>query len=381
MAFAYLDQLFDADVPSRIIDITRFAGPHHRTQYHPLFVLLLNPAGVLLRTLLRAFEVEQAGRLAAILLCAAAGALGVVAFFRLLRGNGLEVLTAAAWSAVFGLSASQAFFSVFPESWVFSTLALLLLFGGEGRPLARVASGVLAFGMAVTNVVAVALAPPPGGDAERRSSLRARAVFVLGVVAVAAGLSVVQTVVYTDAAPFWGVSGLGRDDRLSFVWPRHPRDVVARVSELVPYFLEWNLAAPRTVTQRDESRTAVDFPRGAWPRPAGGFHAALWGALVAAAIVRAARTGSWRRPLVAALALWTLALAALHLVFGTSLFLYSGQWTFAVLALAALGIGTPDDKGRHALRAALVALAALQVATNGALFLEIARAFPSPWAS
>ncbi|HEY7513719.1 MAG TPA: hypothetical protein VIC87_04550, partial [Vicinamibacteria bacterium] len=322
MAFAYLDQLFDADVPSRIIDITRFAGPHHRTQYHPLFVLFLNPAGVLLKTLLRAFEVEQAGRLAAILLCAAAGALGVVAFFRLLRGNGLEVLTAAAWSVVFGLSASQVFFSVFPESWVFSTLALLLLFGGEGRPVARVASGVLAFGMAVTNVVAVALAPPPGGDAEKRSSLRPRAVFVLGVVAVAAGLSVVQTVVYTDTAPFWRVSGLGRDDRLSFVWPSHPRDVVARISDLVPYFLEWNLAAPRTVTQRDESRTVVDFPRGAGPRPAGGFHAALWGALVAAAVVRAARTGSWRRPLVAALALWTLALAALHLVFGTSLFLY-----------------------------------------------------------
>jgi hypothetical protein len=379
MAFAYLDQLFDADVPSRVIDITRFTGPHHRTQYHPLFVLFLNPVGVLLKGVLRALGAEQAGRLAAILLCAAAGALGVVAFFRLLRKSGLDAGTAAAWSVVFGLSASQVFFSVFPESWVFSTLSLLLLFGADGRPRVRLAAGVFAFGMAVTNVVAIALAPPPGGDAEKRSSLRARAVFVLGVVAVAAGLSVVQTVVYTDTAPFWRVSGLGRDDRLSFVWPRDPRDVVARVSELVPYFLEWNLAAPQTVTQRDESRTVVDFPRGgARPRPAGLVHAMLWGVVVAAALVRAARTGSWRRPLVAALALWTLALAALHLVFGTSLFLYSGQWTLAVLALVALGIGTPDDKRRHALRAALVALAALQIATSGALFLEIARAFPSP---
>src|SRR4029450_9744077 len=108
MAYAYLDQLFDADVPSRIIDITRFAGPHHRTQYHPLFVLLLNPVGVGLKGLLRLFDVDQAGRLAASLLCALAGAASVAAFFRLLRKNGLDTPTAAAWSAVFGLSASHA---------------------------------------------------------------------------------------------------------------------------------------------------------------------------------------------------------------------------------------------------------------------------------
>src|SRR5262249_1756087 len=70
MPFAYLAELFAADVPSRIIALTRFAGPHSRTQYHPLFVLLLNPVGVALRAGLRAFGVEQAGRAAAILLCA-----------------------------------------------------------------------------------------------------------------------------------------------------------------------------------------------------------------------------------------------------------------------------------------------------------------------
>jgi hypothetical protein len=381
MAYAYLDQLFDADVPSRIIDLTRFAGPHHRTQYHPLFVLLLNPVGVALKALLRSLGTEQAGRLAASLLCALAGAAGVAAFFRLLRKNGLDTTTAAAWSAVFGLSASHAVFSVFPESWAFSTLGLLLLFGADGRSVVRLASGVFAFGMAVTNVVAVALAPPRSAD-EERFSLRARAVFVLGVVAVAAVLSLLQATVYTGTAPFWRVSGLGRDDQLSFVWPRHPRDAVARVSELVPYFLEWNLAAPQTVTQRDESRTVVDFPReGARPRPAGLVHAVLWGALLVAALVQAVRTRAWRRPLVAALALWTLALVPLHLVFGTSLILYSGQWTFAVLALAALGIGAPDGKRRRGLRAALVALALLQTVTNTALFVEIARAFPSPWAT
>jgi hypothetical protein len=77
-----------------------------------------------------------------------------------------------------------------------------------------------------------------------------------------------------------------------------------------------------------------------------------------------------------ALGLWTLALVALHLVFGTSLFLYSGQWTFAVLALAALLLD-PGPSGREppAVLGALLLLAALQVQANATLFLEIARAF------
>jgi hypothetical protein len=383
MAFAYLDQLFDADVPSRIIDITRFAGPHHRTQYHPLFVLFLNPVGVFLRALLRAFEAEQAGRLAAILLCAVAGAMGVVAFFRLLRRNGLDARTAAAWSVVFGLSASQVFFSVFPESWAFSTLALLLLFGGEGRTLGRVAAGIFAFGMAVTNLVAVVLARAPSlreaGD--RRSALRAHAVYVLVVLAAAGALSLVQTTLYAGTEPFWRVRALGRDDRLSFVWPENAHDVVVRGAEIVPHFLEWNLAAPRTVIHVADGRTVVDFPRAGDVafRPAGLVHACLWGALVLAAIVRGARARSWSRPIVRALGLWTLALLALHLVFGTSLFLYSGQWTFAVLGLVAFSLDLPaGGRVREALLAALVALALLQAATSSALLLEIANAFSSP---
>src|SRR5262249_34916533 len=168
------------------------------------------------------------------------------------------------------------------------------------------------------------------------------------VLAVAGVLTLLQTSVYAGTAPFWRVGGLNRDDQLSFVLPEHPRDVLARGIELAPYFLEWNLAAPRTVIQGDGSRTAVDFPaRGAVPGPGGIVRAVLGGALVLAAIVRSARTGSWRRPVAAALGLWTLALVALHLVFGTSLFLYSGQWTFAVLALAALGIGTAEGKERR----------------------------------
>ena len=380
-AFAYLDQLFDADVPSRIIDLTRLSGPHHRTQYHPLFVLLLNPLGVAAKAVLRALGAEQAGRLAAVLMCGASGALGVAAFFALLRRSGLAVTAAFPWALVFGLSASQLFFSVFPESWVFSTVALLVLFAIDGGPLARVSAGVFAFGMAVTNLAAVALARAqtlPGVRPPARA-LRSLALHVVLVLATAGALSLLQTAVYPGTAPFWGVGGLERDDRLSFVWPRHPRDLVARVTDLGVYFVAWNLASPRTVVHNDGSRTVVDFPPVSPSafRPAGLAHGFLWGALLAWAIVRAASTGAWRQARFVVLGLWTLILVALHAVFGTSLFLYTGQWTFAVLGMAALLLdpGKGERGPRALLPAALIALALLQVVTNAALFLEIARAF------
>ncbi len=382
LAFAYLDQLFDADVPSRIIDLTRFSGPHHRTQFHPLFVLLLNPPGVALKTMLRALGVEQAGRLAAILMCASAGGAGVCAFLTLLRRSGLAGGVALAWSLVFGFSSSQWFFSVFPESYVFSALTLLVLFGLEGGPRARLSAGVLAFGMNVVNLAAVALARAAGLDwtCSQWTALRALTRHLLVVLAVTGALSLVQTSLYEDTAPFWRSGGLGRDDRLSFIWPREPGDVAARGRDLVACFFFWNLAAPRTVVTRpDPPRAVVDFPPVAAPalRPAGVAHGLLWGALLILATRGAARSGAWRRPLVIALGLWVLLLAALHVVFGTSLFLYSGQWTFAVLAIFALLFGPgPGEPGKHrAVTGAVLLLAALQVLANADFLVEIARAF------
>lgn len=381
-AFAYLDQLFDADVPRRIIDLTRFSGPHDRTQLHPLLVLLLNPPGVAMRAILHAEGALNAGRLAAILMCAAAGAAGVGAFFALLRRSGLAAGTAFAWSLVFGLSSSQLFFAVFPESYVFSTLALLVLFALDRGPRTRVAAGVFAFGMNVVNIVAVALCRAQDLDwrHEPKAALRAAGLHLLLVLTATGALSALQATIYPGTAPLWSLDGLGRDDRLSFVWPRGPGDVAGRGRELLAYFFVWDLAAPATVVDRSEPfRTVVDFApvSAAALRPAGMAHAMLWGALLTLAIVSAARTRAARHPVVTSLGLWVLSLVALHLVFGTSLFLYAGQWTFAVLALAAVLLGS-EPVGPvmpRVLAGALFLLAALQAVTNAALLAEIARVF------
>jgi hypothetical protein len=97
----------------------------------------------------------------------------------------------------------------------------------------------------------------------------------------------------------------------------------------------------------------------------------IWGVLLVLAIPGLARR---REPLVAALGLWVALQAALHLFFGTSLFLYSGQWTFAVVALAATGMERAPGAPRIADAAPFV-LAGLQALTNGPLLLEILRVF------
>ncbi len=381
--FRYLDQVFDADIPSRVIDLTRPQGPHPRAAYHPLFLLLLNPLGFALRGLLRLLNVEGAGRVAAILLCSAAGGVAVGLFGTFMRRLALAPRRAALWSLVFGLSASQLVFASLPESWVFSGLALLVLFTLGTRPEpprdGLVLAGAAAFGMAVTNLPATALVRARWLVAERRPGpiLFGLARHLSLVLALTALLSTLQFVLYPGAEPFYRLRPLARDDRLSFVQTTSPSALVERTRELAGHMLFFNLTAPRLlVTETGTERTIVDFPdaRLGILRPAGVAHGLLWLALLALAAFGLAQT---RDPLVLALALWFASQVLLHFVFGTSLFLYSCQWTFAVIALAAVGVERRVGATR-AIDGALVALVGLQAWANTAFLLEILRLFAEP---
>ena len=380
--FFYLDEVFDADIPSRIIDLTRVQGPHPRSQYHPLFVLLLNPLGFGLRALLRSgLGVEGSGRVAAIALCSAAGGASVAVFARLVMGLGLGPRRAALWTLVFGLSASQLVFASLPESWVFSGLALIVLFALGVRPKpprdGLVLAGAAAFGMAVTNLGAAGLVRARWLLAERpRAILVGLARYLSVVLLLTALLATLQAVVYPGTTPFYRPEPLARDDRLSFVETPTPWAFVGRVREVGAHLLFFDLVAPRLlVTETGTPRTIVDFPEASLAafRTTGAVHAVLWSALLLLSVAGLART---RDPLILALALWLASQAALHMVFGTSLFLYSCQWTFAVIALAA--VGTERLGPRRSLDAALVALVALQAVTNTSFLLEILRLFAEP---
>jgi hypothetical protein len=383
--FARLDLAFDADVPSRIIDLTRAGGAHYRTQVHPLFVLLLNPIGLLLRAVLRGVGTPDSGRIAAVLLTAVAGGGGVALFARLLGGF-IPRAAAIAWTVVFGLSASQIVFGALPETFVFSGLALLavaVVVGDVARPFPlRLAVAVACFGMAVSNLAAVALVRAEavlrdGWRAALRSGLSLAALTVLATLPLAA----LQQALYPRSVAFYDVGRVARDDHLSFFRPESAGAAAARLVDLGAHLFFFNLAAPRLLVHGQGTQwPTVDFPSFSWPalRPAGAIHVVAFSATLALAAV-----GLWRSqrslpaPALALLA-WLGLHAILHSAFGLSLFLYSCHWTFAVVALAALGLDRWCAGARvRPLVAAGVptALALLQLATNTALLSDLVSVF------
>jgi hypothetical protein len=381
--FRYLDQVFDADVPSRVIDLTHARGGHERTQFHPLFVLILNPIGTVLRAALRAAGASAVGseRLAAVFMCASAGGVTVALFFRLLGRLGCDRTWALLGTLIFGLSASEILFASVPELFPFSALALVLLFyscAGDHPPKdGLVLTGVLAFSMVVTNIVAVVLArsrwlslrPPLG-------ALRALALFTVVVVTLTAGLSVVQSFLYPGTVSFLRIEPLAGPDRHSFVWPSGLHDAAQRAQELFAYFMVFDLAAPRLVVTELPPRTVVDFPDVglAALRGIGMAQVTLWLGLLVTA------TGGWRRyrePPMVALGLWVAFNVLLHSVFGTSLFLYSCQWTFAVVGLVVVALCHVSRQGamRRSLLVATTVLVGLQGANNLQFMADLLRAF------
>lgn len=383
------DRAFDADTPNRIICLTRREGAHYLTRLHPLFVVLLNPAGRALRAVLELLGlVDRPGRISAIALTSTAAAIGVAALFLLLRRFGLDRVFAFLWSVLFALSSSQTFWGILPETFVFSAAGLLIILltwslprGSE--PL-RVAAGVAAFGMAATNLALVALLPfldrtRPG---RRREALRRAGRHVGLVLVLAAALSILQNQLYPRTVFFFGHGGVPSDDWRNFVWPRSLADLGSRSGEVGFHVLLANMVAPRfEVMGADTVRPAIEFgsPSLAAHRAPGLAFALLWGVVLAASFARG--RGLQQEPIVRALLVWLGLHAAMHFVFGLQLFLYSSQWTFAVILLAALAgqrclFLVP--RWRWPAVAALLVLAALAAANNALFLREVFAVFASP---
>ena len=385
--FEGLDQLFDSDLGLWTIDIARPQGPHTPTSVHPLFMLFFKPLGTALRALLKAADVRLAARLAAALLCAAAGGTAVASFRILLQRLGVPPARARPWTLVFALSATQIVFSSLPESFAFSALSLILVFvvaAGE-RPggAAGVAAGVFSFGVTVTNLGAVALARASAfaWPHEGRRALASTTRHLLIVLAVASALAVVQWVAYPRARPFFVPEVPGGAYQRSFIRSAEPAFLAARATEVASHLLFTGLATPH-VEERPTStaRVVVDFG----PRPllrsrwSSGAHAVLWGVLLVLAARGLRRHAGPRRKVVAALVAWLGAQTALHFVFGTSLFLYSAHWVFALVAVAAAGLEGEAARGvgrARLVQAAALLLASLQLAANGGLVSDIVRIY------
>ena len=385
--FAELDQAFDADLGSWTIDLARPQGPHERTQVHPISVLLLNPLGSALKALLRAAGIPLAARLAAALLCALAGGAAAGAFRVLLGRLGVGGGQAWLWTLLFGTSASQLVFSSLPESYAFSALSLVLVFAVAARPApalacrplaaCRLVAGVLSFGVTATNLVAVAIAAAAASGSRRLGGLVRRSASESGaVLLITAALALVQRAVFPTAQLFFLPRPVASGYSESLFIPSTAAAALERLAAVASHVLFAGLAAPRLLVETSGARRiVVDFAPVALLEPTvvSLLHWLLW----AAVLVHAGRglACSRPRPIVLGLAGWLGFVCVLHLCFGTSLFLYSGHWVFAVVALAAVGSAARPEGGGRVLTAVLAVLLALQLLANGSVVREILRLF------
>jgi hypothetical protein len=379
--FRHLDQVFDADLGVWAITLTRPGGrlPHYMV--HPLITLFVLPWGIALRELLRWAGVHLAGRLAAGLLCALAGGAAVGAFRLLLDRLGVSAPRGRAFTLVFALSASQVVFSSLPETHAFSVLSLVLVFlvaATPGRPLARLAAGVFSFGITATGLVAVALTHLDWKRYGRRAPLVAGRTVAL-VLLLATALALVQTTVFAGARPFFLWQPLGTGYTTSVVVPDSLPALGERAARLVTHMALVGLAAPRVTVTPTDGRESVHFAPTAVPalRRAGVVHAACWGGLLALALWRLRRVTGATRTVVIALLGWLAFVGLLHLFFGRSLFLFSSQWVFAVVAVVAVGLASPEEgrRGDRLVVAGALLCAALQALTNAALVADVLRVF------
>jgi len=374
--FGRADLVLGTDVPRVIADLTRFDANHYRTKVHPIFVILLNPLGLLLKELL------GMPRLAAITMNAAFAALGVALFHGVLRRWEVAAPRAALWSVLFGLSASQLFFGAVPETYAFSGASLLLLFAlfasGGAAGWRFVAASVFSFGMTVTNLaVAVWLRALALADSGGLWPLIPRLVrYTAAVVGITAALGMLQAWRYPRAKLFFGPAALQEETQYAFL-PAGPSDLARRAAYLAANGMLFNLAAPTLHVDKIGHRypvTTFARPGPGALRPAGALHALLWLALVGAASAWATRQRLHRQTRFQALIGCLGFHLALHFLYGETLFLYSCHWTFAVLALAALvlehWLGARPGRATRAV-SLLGALIALQAANNAAFLSEL----------
>jgi hypothetical protein len=365
--------LFDVDIRRVVHDIARRDAFHYRTKVHPLFVLLFNPLGLALKHWL------VRPRLAATLLTASAGALSVVLFLELVTRLGVARGRAALWTAVFALSASQVFFGVFPETFAFSAASLLLVFvvfAGE-RPsrAATFLASLVSFGVTTVNLGAaffLALFRQPPHTAPRKALGRATG-FALAVLAAAVALSLAQKAYSSMTEVFFLPSSFAEETSYTFL-PRDVGSALARAGDLGRSVLFTSLAAPCLAVQRPSGAPPVVRFDGWDLRSVA--HGIVWTGLLLAGAGAWQRREWRRRPLIRALALWLACNVVLYSFYGQTFFLYSSQWTFAVLALAASALeDVLVDRWRSLASLALLATASLQLWADGRLLLEIHRLY------
>ena len=354
--YAYLNALFNADHSRVIGDMTAAAAYHGRTDVHPLFVLLFNPAGVVLTKL------TGSSLVTAVSVNSLAGALCVVGAMAFFRRAGLGPVFAGIFTAILGFSSTHLLFGSTPETWIFAAAAVILLYllslYRGGRFLFNIPAGVFATGMVTTNLAHAAFAFV-AGIAKRlgvRAVLLRSALFAASVAVATAVLGVIQKLIYPGTTLFF-LPGVYRQEFGTYapivagIGDLTFATILSRVGKLITHLFIYNVVAPRTLARWLSAgeyclplKPFVDLDV-ATPGPLGTASAVLWAILVAGGVYSAARNRGVREP-----AFWGLAASLLFnflffFFYGSAIFIYSISSTFPLIAAVALALRPYAQRG------------------------------------
>lgn len=361
------DIFFDAD---GFIWRYRLTTEHWQDFYwrsvHPLALLILKPLVNLLSIFLH-------GDLpfAAIVLTAFAGAACVFLTWMFMKGVLENEISALIMASLLGLSASHLFFGSLIETYIFLAAITLFFFvliqkQNQSFPL-LVSVGVLTMGVTLTNFAQTVIALF-GAKPNFKFMFR----YVFTVVVLVVSLTLVSNVFYPNAAPYFFVPS-------SFLAERQNVRAVSknRVQALIRAFAFNNIVAPTPMMEHNDLPfmqfrfyRAEDYKISEYSTPLQAATGWIWFALlISAAIFFVRDFKSHPMSLTLSLIGCVLLNLMIHLRYGKELFLYSPNWTYAVVLL--LGISWKKILKYKWFQMVLIAFLLLLILNNIELFRTI----------
>jgi len=381
-SFSNYGIFFELDTPRVMGDMTIFDADHYRTKVHPLFVLLVNPLGMLLSSLLKSHL------LAAILLNSFLGALGVFLAFFYFKFLTEDIYRAGLLTCFLGITTSQFFLSIIPETGTLSMLSLMTTYTvfllavkyKRDNFWVWVLAGMFTFAVTTTNLVQTLICFTASSFMQtnfQKRPLRALArvaAFLICILACAAIFARIQKVIYPSASLFYLAESYEEDFLYtSMLIFQSPATVIFQLLKH-SFFVNIITSIPDIYSIIGQDKPALTFARSLNYLFVGWFAVGLWLALLVAGAVQSV-TKKLEIPLRVGFtfAICLLFNFALHSIYGRGVsgemeyFPYTGNFSFLVLSGLAY-FSLPSKYINYILLGALALLAGIN---NIMLFIRI----------
>lgn len=361
------DIFFDADGANyRVRLITDNWQDLYSRSVHPFMLLLFKPPVDLLGFLLKGNKLWGV-----YVFVALGGAACVYLTWMFIKTATGSSVYASLIASLLGFTASHLTFGALIESYIFLSLSLLLFFVLllRDRPLpALVAASLMTIGITYTNfaqnVIALFAVRP---------SFKQTIRFIFTVLVLLVLLTLLNNLLFPDANPIFFVPSTLQAEGQN-LFPLNP----LRVQALIRAFFFHNVAAPTPIFY-DKDIPFIQFrffkpeitELSRYDRPIQHVTAWMWLALLilaGALFVLNIRKNPHRRLSIALMGCIALNMA-LHLRYGKELFLYTPNWTYALILL--LGLAWQGVSDRKWFQALLLAFVILLVWNNGILLSTI----------